>query len=117
MTPEGLYELLSRYAATQGIELNADKPYVLDIMEGLLANERRYGYRSCPCRLAAGSRERDSDIICPCVYRDPDIADYGSCFCGLYVSRAWNGGTVPHRPVPERRPVALIGRNESDAVQ
>ncbi|MEW5745377.1 MAG: ferredoxin-thioredoxin reductase catalytic domain-containing protein [Nitrospirota bacterium] len=104
MTPERLYELLARYAASQGIRLNSDKEYVMELLEGLLANEQRYGYRSCPCRLAAGTREGDNDIICPCVYKDPDIDEYGSCYCGLYVSEAWNRGTVRHRRVPERRP-------------
>jgi ferredoxin-thioredoxin reductase catalytic subunit len=104
MTPESLYELLSSYAASQGIQLNDDREYVLEILKGLLTNEKRYGYRSCPCRLAAGTRERDNDIICPCIYRDPDIKEYGSCYCGLYVTQEWNEGSVRHPSVPERRP-------------
>ncbi|MEW6118170.1 MAG: ferredoxin-thioredoxin reductase catalytic domain-containing protein [Nitrospirota bacterium] len=104
MTPEELYERLARYAASQGIQLNKDRAYVLDIMRGLLKNEERYGYRSCPCRLAAGTRERDNDIICPCAYRDPDLKEYGSCYCGLYVTQEWNEGSRRHLSVPERRP-------------
>lgn len=104
MTPEKLYEVLSKYAESQGIELNRDREFVLDIMAGLLANEERYGYRSCPCRLASGVKERDADIICPCQYRDPDIEEYGSCYCSLYVSREWNEGQMKHVRVPERRP-------------
>lgn len=103
MTPQRLAELLGTYAASQGCMLNADAAYVLDLLEGLLANEKRYGYRSCPCRLASGNKERDSDIICPCAYRAPDVEEHGSCFCGLYVSPEWNEGKLPHRPVPERR--------------
>jgi ferredoxin-thioredoxin reductase catalytic subunit len=34
----------------------------------LLVNKERYGYMCCPCRLAAGNREKDADIICPCQY-------------------------------------------------
>ncbi len=56
-----------------------------------------------PCRLASGQRQQDRDIICPCHYRDIDIEEYGSCYCGLYVSREWNEGNVTHRHVPERR--------------
>lgn len=104
MTPENLYTVLSKYAESQGIQLNRDKAFVLDILAGLLKNEERYGYRSCPCRLAAGTREKDADIICPCTYRDPDIKEYGSCYCGLYVSKGWNDGSMEHKPVPERRP-------------
>jgi len=104
MTPEKLYEILSNYAESQGIRLNKDKPFVMDILQGLLTNEGRYGYRSCPCRLAWGVKDKDADIVCPCVYRDPDIKEFGSCFCGLYVSVDWNEGKIEHRQVPERRP-------------
>jgi ferredoxin-thioredoxin reductase catalytic subunit len=104
MTLERLHEILTGYAKSVGNELNRDRPYVLDLLQGLLTNEQRYGYRSCPCRLASGIRERDKDIVCPCVYKDPDVKEYGSCYCGLYVSREWNEGSIPHREVPERRP-------------
>ena len=104
MTAEELYPILSRYAEAQGIRLNRDRDFVMDILRGLLTNEQRYGYRSCPCRLAWGVKEQDKDIICPCVYRDPDIREYGSCYCELYVSVEWNEGRTEHRQVPERRP-------------
>jgi len=104
MTAEELHTILSRYAESQGIRLNKDRGFVMDILRGLLTNEQRYGYRSCPCRLAAGEKTLDADIICPCVYRDPDIKEFGSCYCELYVSVDWNEGTVEHRQVPERRP-------------
>lgn len=104
MTAGKLYEILSKYAESRGICLNKDKTFVMDILQGLLTNEARYGYRSCPCRLAWGEKEKDKDIICPCLYRDPDIKEYGSCFCGLYVSAAWNEEKIEHRQVPERRP-------------
>ena len=105
MTPEKLMDTLSGFAAAQGFELNADRAHVLQLMEGLLKNEARYGYRSCPCRLAKNDREADRDIICPCVYREPDVAEFGSCYCGLYVSRAWNSGGTRRAYVPERRPL------------
>ena len=104
MTPEKLYDILSKYAESQGIRLNKDRSFVMDILQGLLTNEARYGYRSCPCRLAWGVKEKDADVVCPCVYRDPDIREYGSCFCGLYVSVEWNEEKIPLQQVPERRP-------------
>ena len=103
VTADHLYSTLSKYAHSAGIQLSNDKESVLDILSGLLKNEERYGYRSCPCRLASGLRERDEDIICPCRYRDDDIRDFGSCYCSLYVSEAWNRNMIPHRVVPERR--------------
>ena len=104
MTAEELLPVLSRYAESQGIGLNKDRDFVLDILRGLLTNEARYGYRSCPCRLAWGEKEKDRDIICPCAYRDQDVKEYGCCYCELYVSADWNEGKIEHRQVPERRP-------------
>ena len=104
MNPDQLYQILTKYAASLGIQLNNDRDFVLDIITGLMKNEERYGYRSCPCRLATGFKERDEDIICPCRYKDDDIREFGSCYCSLYVSCAWNEGSLPHVPVPERRP-------------
>jgi len=106
MTSKRLYEVLKKHAESLDIRLNKDRDYVMEILEGLLRNESRYGYRSCPCRLATGTREKDADIICPCAYRDPDLGEYGSCYCGLYVSKEWNEEKIDHRKVPERRRVA-----------
>ena len=49
-------------------------------------NKARYGYASCPSRLATGDPERDRPIICPCVFRDEDLAKYGRCYGHLYFS-------------------------------
>ena len=98
-----LYARLKQEAEAAGYFLNPDAEFVLDLMEGLLANERRYGYWACPCRLATGIREQDLDIICPCDYRDADLEEYGACYCALYVSEEVALGKKPVRPVPERR--------------
>ncbi len=104
MKPEELYEMLKKPQEKRGYFFNKDRKRVMQLLEGLLVNKDRYGYMSCPCRLAAEDREWDKDIICPCVYREPDVAEYGSCYCNLYVSQDWNEGKTPHEYVPERRP-------------
>lgn len=101
---EKLYERLKKVQEAKGYFFNKDKDRVLELLEALLVNKGRYGYMSCPCRLASGDREQDKDIFCPCVYRTPDMEEFGSCYCNLYVSKAWNEGKVPHVYVPERRP-------------
>jgi ferredoxin-thioredoxin reductase catalytic chain len=98
-----LYERLKREAEAAGYQLNPDKEFVLGLMDGLLTNEERYGYQSCPCRLADGERKKDLDIICPCDYRDPDLDEYGACYCALYVSEEIASGEKEAEPVPERR--------------
>jgi ferredoxin-thioredoxin reductase catalytic subunit len=98
-----LYEKLKAEAEASGYFLNPDVDFVLDLMEGLLANEERYGYWACPCRLADGTREQDLDIICPCDYRDPDVGEFGACYCALYVSEEIARGEKEAEPIPERR--------------
>ncbi|MRR15075.1 MAG: ferredoxin:thioredoxin reductase [Deltaproteobacteria bacterium] len=108
MTPAELYDLLKKAQEPKGYFFNKDRDWVLSILQDLLVNKDRYGYTSCPCRLAAGDREKDRDIICPCAYRAEDVKEYGSCYCNLYVSQEWNDATIPHRYVPERRPPEKI---------
>ncbi len=105
MTAEDLYKFLKNSQEPKGYFFNKDKKKVFDLLEGLLANKERYGYMACPCRLAANDASWDKDIICPCVYREPDVAEYGSCYCNLYASTAWNEEEIPHEYVPERRPL------------
>ena len=99
-----LYQKLKPLQEQKGYFFNRDMERVTEILDGLILNRERYGYMACPCRLASGDRDADRDIICPCEYREADVAAYGSCFCNLYVSRDWNDDLVPHVYVPERRP-------------
>jgi len=99
-----LYERLKKEAESAGYNLNPDTGVAKELVKGLLINEKRYGYRACPCRLASGKKEADLDIICPCDYRDPDLSDYDTCYCGLYVSRAVVEGKKEIGSIPERRP-------------
>jgi ferredoxin-thioredoxin reductase catalytic subunit len=98
------YAKLFREAEAGGYHLNPDLPFTENLVRGLLVNEKRFGYQACPCRLSSGKREEDLDIICPCDYRDPDLNDYGACYCALYVSTAVLRGEEPVRSIPERRP-------------
>jgi ferredoxin-thioredoxin reductase catalytic subunit/rubredoxin len=101
---ERIHAALKKEAGEGGYRFNPDAEFTKNLVRGLLKNEQRYGYRACPCRLASGKRDEDLDIVCPCDYRDPDIAAYGACYCALYVNEAIAGGAKPAAPVPERRP-------------
>ena len=109
MTPsaeeiDALQARLQREAEAAGYNLNPEREFTRGLVEGLLVNERRYGYASCPCRLATGDRQKDLDIICPCDYRDPDLVDWGACYCALYVSEEVVRGERGVQSIPERRP-------------
>jgi len=92
-------------ARTYGYYLNPDPEFLQSLLEGLKRNEERYGYPSCPCRLASGKFDYDRDILCPCDYRDPDVQEFGACYCALYVRKDIYEGKTELLPVPERRPL------------
>jgi ferredoxin-thioredoxin reductase catalytic chain len=97
------HDRMAKEAAASGYHLNPDTQFTRALIAGLIVNKKRYGYGSCPCRLAAEKRDKDLDIICPCDYRDPDLAEYGACYCALYVSDAVLNGEKTLSSIPERR--------------
>ncbi len=103
-------------AKTYGYYLAPDRDILQALLEGLKVNEERYGYPSCPCRLASGNFEYDRDIICPCDYRDPDVAEFGSCYCRLYVNKDVYEGKQDLPTVPERRPLEKQSRSYSATI-
>lgn len=105
MDVQQLYEMLKKAQEPKGYFFPADRSWVDGLLQGLLKNKERYGYMVCPCRLASGDKEKDRDIICPCAYRAEDVAEYGSCYCNLYVSKEWLEENIPKQYVPERRPI------------
>lgn len=100
---DDLFDRLKSVNEKKGYYFNRNKEHTYQLIRGLLTNKDRYGYMACPCRLASGKKEKDKDIICPCDYREPDVLEFGSCFCGLYVSADWNEGRIEREEVPERR--------------
>jgi len=107
-----LYMKLKKDAEAYSYHLNPDEQFTKDLVRGLLINESRYGYQSCPCRLSVGDIEKDRDIICPCDYRDADINDYGACYCGLYVDEDIFKGNKKITSIPERR---YMNTNKSES--
>ena len=99
-----LYDRLKKEAEESGYHLNPDKDHTKALVKSLLFNEKRYGYWACPCRLADGEKKEDLDIICPCDYRDADLNEYDTCYCGLYVSQDEKKKKKDIEPIPERRP-------------
>jgi ferredoxin-thioredoxin reductase catalytic subunit len=101
---EKYYQDLKKEIEASGYHFSPDEEFVKELLESIQINKERYGYESCPCRLASGNKEEDLDIICPCDYRDPDLGEYDACFCGLYVSERILRGEKKFTSIPERRP-------------
>jgi ferredoxin-thioredoxin reductase catalytic subunit len=106
-TQEDVRRFVQRAARNRGWQLNPDHGFLNDLEAGLLATVTHYGYYLCPCRDGTGERQKDRDIICPCVYAQKDIEEYGQCFCGLFVSESFAAENRTAEQIPERRPEHL----------
>ncbi len=81
---EEIIKKYQRYADENGLKLNPDGKAVERLVKGLLANEKKYGARYCPCRRITGNLEEDRPKICPCQWHREEIEKDGHCFCGLF---------------------------------
>jgi len=103
-----IIDAMKKNAKDNGYFLCPDQQLFTDLIDGLATNTDRYGYGSCPCRVASGMKKHDVDIICPCEYRDADVDEYGTCYCGLFVSEKIKNNPSQLGPIPERRPQEII---------
>ncbi|MGM0510862.1 MAG: ferredoxin-thioredoxin reductase catalytic domain-containing protein [Thermoplasmatota archaeon] len=105
---EEMLEYVKKDAEENGYYVCPDEELLDDLIEGLVENEERYGYASCPCRPASGVKRYDVDIVCPCEYRDADVDEYSMCYCGLFVSEEVKEDPSKMGSIPERRPEEII---------
>jgi ferredoxin-thioredoxin reductase catalytic subunit len=105
---EEMQRRMQKKADEARFHLCPDKTLLDDLLDGLVKNEERYGYASCPCRISSGVKGNDVDIICPCEYREADVGEFGTCYCGLFVSKEVSEDASKLRSIPERRPVEII---------
>jgi ferredoxin-thioredoxin reductase catalytic chain len=99
-----ILDAMKKNAKENGYYLCPDEQLFNDLIDGLVTNTKRYGYGSCPCRVASGKKTYDGDIICPCEYRDADVDEFGMCYCGLFVNNEIRNNPSQMGPIPERRP-------------
>ena len=99
---------MKKEAEEGGYSFNPDRGFTMSLVGGLAKNEMRYGYQSCPCRLAEGNADVDRDIVCPCDYRDADLDQYGQCYCALYVTREFIEKKRRAKHIPERRKIEEV---------
>jgi ferredoxin-thioredoxin reductase catalytic subunit len=97
-------EFVKKAADYKGWILNTDDDWLHTLIEGLQRNINRYGYFACPCREAWGEQEADRDIICPCIYSDLDVPEFGRCYCNLFFRSGYFTEGNSAGPIPERRP-------------
>jgi len=81
-----ILEWAERTAAKKGWRVNPNETASQATLKGLLANQRMYGRRYCPCRRVTRNPEKDKAIICPCIYSADELEQDGICLCELFVN-------------------------------
>jgi ferredoxin-thioredoxin reductase catalytic subunit len=87
MTPKQLLKLSEAYAKKAGYKMYPDKKQIARILKGLQANEKKFGYRYCPCRIVTGNFDNDRNIICPCIFHKQEIKRQGHCLCRFFCAK------------------------------
>ena len=75
---------INRYAEKQNYAINPNKMISTNLKIWLSEMEGIYSKRLCPCFDPSGGKENDKAMICPCVYIDDEIEEYGTCHCALF---------------------------------
>ena len=78
-------EEYEKYAKENGFRLNPNKKLVEGTIKGLIINKKKFGQSYCPCRRLTGHKEKDKNMICPCIYSKKEIEEQGHCRCLLFV--------------------------------
>ncbi len=96
-------DFLRAVTSKQSLILNPDTEQVNTVAQGLMENYNTLGYFCCPCREPWNDRKKDRDITCPCDYCQPDVEEFGQCFCGLFVSEEAASSGMELSSIPDRR--------------
>ncbi|MDR1612702.1 MAG: ferredoxin:thioredoxin reductase [Planctomycetota bacterium] len=78
---------LEQYVEGQSFQFNRQPGDVDEILGAMVKRRERFGAYYCPCRVVSGDKEKDKNIICPCVYHLDELRKQGTCRCRLFVSR------------------------------
>jgi ferredoxin-thioredoxin reductase catalytic chain len=84
--------LARRYAETGPYRLVGDAVVLRTILTGMARNWQEHGLPYCPCKDLSGHRDADRRLVCPCRDHHREIAQTGSCCCGLF----WRQGDAEH---------------------
>lgn len=88
MNKEEVRKVYEKFTEGNDFMLNPDSNHVNMVIDGVLANEKKFGLKLCPCRLRDGTKERDLQLICPCNFKSQEVwTKEGRCWCGLFFKR------------------------------
>ncbi len=79
------------YAGRAGYALNPIESIKNATLDGLACNLELYGRPFCPCQVVSkdmlNNSEEAEKIVCPCAAHIRQIAEQGSCHCGLFMTK------------------------------
>ena len=88
MNKEELRKAWEKFTENNDFVLNPDKEVVDMVIKGVSDNEKKYGFKLCPCKLRDGTREKDLELICPCNFKIQETwQKKEECWCSLFVKR------------------------------
>ena len=90
MDKDKIEDIINKYkvfAKENGFSLNPEKEVAKTVIKGLFANEKKWGFKYCPCRMVVGDDKKDSKKICPCFWHKDEIEKQGHCHCNLFVKK------------------------------
>ena len=85
-------QMVEDYAADAGYVLNPIQSIKEATLMGLARNLEAYGRPFCSCQVVSddilNNPEEGDRIVCPCTAHAEQIAEQGTCHCGLLMTQA-----------------------------
>jgi len=79
-----LLKTFKEYAESKGFVLNPNQKALEGLVNAFLRVKKAKGEFYCPCRIVSGNKEKDKEIICPCIFHRGEIELQGKCKCTLF---------------------------------
>ncbi|HEY8077869.1 MAG TPA: ferredoxin-thioredoxin reductase catalytic domain-containing protein [Labilithrix sp.] len=79
-------KFVATYVEKGPYELYPEPEVVENVVVGLAENLVAHGRMYCPCAPVEESKQKGSDMVCPCKPHHGDIERQGYCDCALFAS-------------------------------
>ncbi len=75
---------IRRFAEKRGYRVNPHWMMYTNLRLWLVESEDAFGRRYCPCFEPSDDEELNRALVCPCRFIEDDMAEKGTCHCGLF---------------------------------
>lgn len=81
---EEIRKRIEEFLKDKSYSFNPDPDIVNSILKAMTKRYIKHGKDYCPCRVVTGDKEKDEQIVCPCVFHQREVEDDGHCHCMLF---------------------------------